>query len=62
MADQVSHADPVGRPPEVRSEASYHVPGELPPNEGREASFGFDLHGERAEAFEAFADRFDLLP
>ncbi|MES1187773.1 MAG: hypothetical protein ABUL60_28400 [Myxococcales bacterium] len=62
LADEVSHADPVGQPPEVRVEASYHVPGELPANEGREASFAFELHGERAEAFEAFADRFDLLP
>ncbi len=62
LADEVSHGDPVGQPPEVRSESSYHVPGELPPNEGREASFSFDLHGERAEAFEAFSDRFDLLP
>ena len=62
LADEVSHGDPVGQPPEVKVEASYHVPGELPANEGREASFAMDLHGERAEAFEAFADRFDLLP
>lgn len=62
LAQEVSHADPVGQPPEVRSEASYHVPGELAPNEGRQASFSFDLHGERAESFEAFVDRFDLLP
>ncbi len=62
LADEVSHGDPVGQPPEVKAESSYHVPGELPPNEGREASFSFDLHGERAEAFEAFSDRFDLLP
>jgi len=62
LADEVSHGDPVGQPPEVKLENSYHVPGELPPNEGREASFGFSLGGERAEAFEAFADRFDLLP
>ena len=62
LAEQVSHGDPVGQPPEVRVESSYHVPGEMPPNEGRVATFGFDLHGERAEAFEAFADRFDLLP
>lgn len=62
LAQEVSHADPVGQPPEVRAEASYHVPGELAPNEGRAASFSFDLHGERVEAFEAFADRFDLLP
>jgi hypothetical protein len=62
LADEVSHGDPVGQPPEVKAESSYHVPGELPPNEGREASFSFDAHGERVEAFEAFADRFDLLP
>jgi hypothetical protein len=62
LADEVSHGDPVGQPPEVRAESSYHVPGELPPNEGHVASFGFDLQGERAEAFEAFADRYDLLP
>jgi len=62
LADEVSHADPVGQPPEVRTEASYHVPGELPANEGRQASFSVDLHGERVETFEAFVDRFDLLP
>ncbi len=62
LADEVSHGDPVGQPPEVKAESSYHVPGELAPNEGREASFSFDPHGERVEAFEAFADRFDLLP
>jgi hypothetical protein len=38
------------------------VPGELPPNEGRAASFAVDLRGERVETFEAFSDRFDLLP
>lgn len=62
LGREVSHAEPVGQPPEVRVEASYHVPGELPANEGRVASFSFDLQGQRAEAFEAFADRFDLLP
>jgi hypothetical protein len=62
LAQEVSHGDPVGQPPEVRLESSYHVPGELPPNEGHVASFSFDLHGERAEAFEGFVDRFDLLP
>jgi hypothetical protein len=62
LAAEVSHADPVGPPPEVRVESSYHVPGELPPNEGKVASFAFDLRGERTETFEAFADRFDLLP
>jgi hypothetical protein len=62
LADQVSHADPVGQPPEVRAEASYHVPGELGANEGKLATFAFDLRGERSDTFEAFADRFDLLP
>jgi hypothetical protein len=62
LAAEVSHGDPVGQPPEVRAEASYHVPGALEPNDGRVVSFGFDLRGERAETFEAFADRFDLLP
>lgn len=62
LAQEVSHADPVGQPPEVRTESSYHVPGELAPNEGHVATFSFDMHGERAEGFEAFADRFDLLP
>lgn len=62
LAQEVSHGDPLGQPPEVRAEASYHVPGALEPNQGRMASFAFELGGERAEAFEAFADRFDLLP
>jgi len=62
LAAEVSHGDPIGQPPEVKVEASYHVPGELPANEGRVASFSFDARGERVEVFEAFADRFDLLP
>ncbi|HVY28212.1 MAG TPA: hypothetical protein VHB79_16760 [Polyangiaceae bacterium] len=62
LAQEVSHADPVGQPPEVRVESSYHVPGELAPNEGKVATFAFDMRGEHAETFEAFADRFDLLP
>jgi hypothetical protein len=62
LAAEVSHGDPVGQPPEVKVEASFHVPGELLPNEGRLASFSVDLHGERVETFEAFSDRFDLLP
>ncbi|RYZ03650.1 MAG: hypothetical protein EOO73_26685 [Myxococcales bacterium] len=62
LAAGVSHADPVGQPPEVKAESSYHVPGELAPSEGREAAFGFDLRGERSDSFEAFVDRFDLLP
>lgn len=62
LAAEVSHADPVGQPPEVKAESSYHVPGELAPNEGKAISFSFDLRGERSETFEAFADRFDLLP
>ncbi len=62
LAAEVSHADPVGQPPEVRVESSYRVPGELGPNEGKVATFGFDLRGERTDAFEAFVDRFDLLP
>ena len=62
LAGEVSHANPLGAPPEVRAESSFHVPGELPPNDGRTVTFGFDRRGERAETFEAFADRFDLLP
>ncbi len=62
LAAEVSHGDPVGMPPEVKAEASYRVPGELPPNDGRALAFAFDLRGERSETFEAFADRFDLLP
>jgi hypothetical protein len=62
LAKSVSHGDPVGMPPEVKVESSYHVPSELGPNDGRVVTFGFDLRGERSETFEAFADRFDLLP
>jgi hypothetical protein len=62
LAAEVSPGEPVGQPPEVKVEASFHVPGELLPNEGRVASFSLDLQGERVETFEAFADRFDLLP
>ncbi len=62
LAAEVSHGDPIGQPPEVKVESSYHVPGDLPPNEGRVATFGFDARGERVETFEAFTDRYDLLP
>ena len=62
LAAEVSPGEPVGQPPEVKAEASFHVPGELAPNEGRVASFSIDLRGERVETFEAFSDRFDLLP
>lgn len=62
LRTEVSHREPVGAPPEVKAENSYHVPGELAANEGRLASFAIDLGSERAEAFEAFADRYDLLP
>jgi hypothetical protein len=62
LAAEVSHGEPLAQPPEVRAEQSYHVPGELPPNEGKVATFGFDMRGERSETFEAFADRYDLLP
>ena len=62
LAAEVSHGEPLAQPPEVRAEQSYHVPGELPPNEGKVATFGFDMRGERSETFEAFVDRYDLLP
>jgi hypothetical protein len=62
LRGEVSHAEPVGMPPEVARESSYHLPGELGAGEGRVATFSFDLQGERAPAFEAFADRYDLLP
>jgi hypothetical protein len=62
LAGEVSHALPLGTPPEVRVESSFHVPDALPPNDGRTVTFGFDMRGERSEVFEAFADRFDLLP
>ncbi len=62
LADEVAHETPLSAPPEVRVERSYHVPSELPPNDGRKITFAFDLKGERSENFEAFADRYDLLP
>lgn len=62
LADEVSHESPLGAPPEVRVERSYHIPAELAPNDGRTVTFAFDLKGERSENFEAFADRYDLLP
>jgi hypothetical protein len=62
LAAEVPHDNPLAAPPEVKAEQSYHVPGELAPSTGQVASFAFDLHGERSEVFEAFADRYDLLP
>jgi hypothetical protein len=62
LSGEVSHAEPLAQPPEVKVERSYRVPGELGPSEGKTASFAFDLREERSEDFEAFADRYDLLP
>jgi len=62
LKDEVSHAEPVGLPPEVTAESSFRVPGELSPDSGRTLSFSFDLGSASVGAYEAFADRFDLLP
>jgi len=54
--------NPSGAPPNVLSEATLPVPGELLPDTGVRVAGDFNLGGAKPLAFEAFADRIDLLP
>jgi hypothetical protein len=54
--------NPSGAPPNVLAEATLAVPGELAPDTGVRVIGDFDLAGTNPVAFEAFADRIDLLP
>jgi len=54
--------NPSGAPPNVLSEATLPVPGELLPDTGVRVTGDFNLSGTKPLAFEAFADRIDLLP
>jgi hypothetical protein len=54
--------NPSGAPPSVLAEATLTVPGELAPDTGERVTGDFDLGGTKPLAFEAFADRIDLLP
>jgi hypothetical protein len=54
--------NPAGAPPNVLSEATLPVPGELLPDTGVRVTGDFNLGGAKPLAFEAFADRIDLLP
>ena len=54
--------NPSGQPPNVLAEATLAVPGELAPDTGVRVSGEFELGGTKPLAFEAFADRIDLLP
>jgi len=46
----------------VLAETTIAVPGTLAPDSGVRVSSDFDLGGTKPVAFEAFADRIDLLP
>jgi len=54
--------NPAGAPPTVLAEVTIPVPGTLPPDTGTRISTEFALAGTKPVAFEAFADRIDLLP
>jgi len=54
--------NPSGPPPSVLAEGTIAVPGVLAPDTGVTVSGDFDLGGTKPVAFEAFADRIDLLP
>ena len=54
--------NPSGAPPSVLAEATIPVPGTLAPDSGIRVNASLDLAGTKPEAFEAFADRIDLLP
>lgn len=62
LATPVSHSNPTAPPPEVLAERAYQIPGELAPNTGKLVSFSFGVGDSNPGAFEAFADRYDLLP
>jgi len=53
---------PSGAPPTVLAEATIAVPGTLAPDTGTRISTDFSVAGTKPVAFEAFADRIDLLP
>jgi len=54
--------NPSGAPPTVLAEATVPVPGTLAPDTGTRINTDFALSGSKPVAFEAFADRIDLLP
>jgi hypothetical protein len=54
--------NPSGPPPTVLAEATIPVPGSLLPDTGIRINTEFALAGTKPVAFEAFADRIDLLP
>ena len=54
--------NPSGAPPSVLAEATIPVPATLAPDTGTRVNASFDLAGTKPVAFEAFADRIDLLP
>lgn len=65
LAAEISHRRPVARPPELLAEATWSIPGALEPGRGVRVEALFDLglaDASRAKAFEALADREDLLP
>jgi hypothetical protein len=52
---------PLADPPTVLMEKAVKLPAELGPDSGRGIRFEVDLAGQKPEAFEAHADRYDLL-
>ena len=54
--------NPSGAPPTVLAEATVPVPGTLAPDTGTRITTELALAGTKPVAFEAFADRIDLLP
>lgn len=57
----LSTADPNADPPTVLVEASVKVPGELAARSGRRLRFSLDTQGHTPVAYEAYADRYDLV-
>jgi hypothetical protein len=54
--------NPSGAPPNVIAEGTLSVPGALAPDTGVSVAGEIELGGTKPVAFEAFADRIDLLP
>ncbi len=57
----VDASDPVGRPPMVLVEHTWHVPGQLAADSGVMTSARLDLGGQTPATYEVAADRYDLL-
>lgn len=62
LGASVTHLLPVSKPPPLVSEHTLKIPGPLEPGAGVTVAGAVQLATATPQAFEAFADRIDLLP